>query len=46
MLQATIISRLKFFNPVESQFPELGLGEKRNWESTQVKKNPEFNFDL
>ena len=39
MLQATIISRLKFFNLVESLFPELGLGEKRNWESTQVKKN-------
>ena len=39
MSQVTIISRLKFFNLVESQFPELGLGEKGNWESTQVKKN-------
>ena len=39
MLQATIISRLKFFNLVESQFLELGLGEKGNWESSQVKKN-------
>ena len=39
MLQVKIISRLKFFNLVESQFPELGLGEKGNRESTQAEKN-------